>query len=154
MSWPKRIALAAGVALVGAFLGLFFGPQHPMCLGPLGVTMVQCASVTGTVPTSGSGPVLFALSVALAVGVLVPGRLLRHREVILGASAAAIAGAFAYLTRRPLTLEGLDSRGHRLAVALPLDVSEVLFAVTLGATAGAVAVAAVLALISRRRTSA
>ncbi len=154
MSWSKRIALAAGIVLVGTYLALFFGPQVPPCLGPLGVTMVQCASVTGIVPTSGPGPVIFGLSVALAVVVLVPARLLRHREVILGAAAAAIAGAFAYLTRRPLTLDGFDSGGRWLSVALPLDVSDVLLAVILGATAGAVAVAGALALISRRRTSA
>ncbi|HEV7810401.1 MAG TPA: hypothetical protein VGO64_07365 [Candidatus Limnocylindrales bacterium] len=153
MRWPKRIALAVGIVLVGTFLGLFFGAQYPTCLGPIGVTLVQCVSATGVVPKSGPGTVIFALSVALALGLLVPGRLLRHREVILGAAAAAIAGAFAYLLRRPTTLEGFDSGGRWLSVALPVDVFDVLLAVILGATAGAVAVACVLALLSARRTS-
>jgi hypothetical protein len=154
MSWSKRAALAVAIVVAGTFVGLFLGPQVPLCLGPIGVTVVQCASATGIVPTTGPGTVVFALSIAVAVGVLVPGRLLRHREVILGAAAAAIAGAFAYLVRRPTTLEGFDSRGEWLSVPLPLDVVDVLFAVILGATAGAVAVAAALALVSGRRPTA
>jgi hypothetical protein len=154
MSWSKRIALAVAIVLVGTSVGLFLGPRYPMCLGPLGVTMVQCATATGIVPTTGAGTLVFGLSLALAVGVLVPGRLLRHREVILGAAAAAIAGAWAYLVRRPTTTEGFDAQGRWLSVALPLDVVDVLFAVILGATAGAVAVAAALALVSRRRQAA
>jgi len=109
MSRSVRVLVVAVLALLGAMAVPFLGGQIQMCLGPLGVTEVQCARATGVVPDVGVGLPFLALMLSLASFVLAPVPAgWRLRVLVAGILGGAI-GAAAYLALRPLTMEGFDS---------------------------------------------
>ncbi len=146
-----RTLIAGLVALLGAPVALIFGGGGvAMCLGPLNVTEVECAERTGLFPDVGLGTPVLALTLALALFVLVP-IAARDRLLTVGATAAgAVAGAVLFLALWPRTLDGFDSRGEWLSVPRPLDEWALLTAVVAGATLG-FAVPAVLVILRRPR---
>lgn len=137
MSTPRRILVAIALVLVGLSAALLLGGQAGMCLGPLGVTPVQCARVTGVVPSAGTGLPILALMIAIAAFVVAPPRPERGRSVLAGALVGGAIGAVAFLLFRPTTMEGLDSTGTWISIARPLDPSLLATAVVLGGLIGA-----------------
>jgi hypothetical protein len=141
-----------GIAILlagGAIASMFGGGGVGTCLGPLGVTEVQCAQKTGMVPNVGLGMPGLAASVTLALIVLVPVRRGDRAQAVVASAAGAMAAGLLYLALTPRTLEGFDSRGQWLTVGRPLDAWAVATAFMVGAATGYVA-AAMLARRVRR----
>lgn len=140
MNRPLRIRLALAVLLIGSGLSawLFMGVQVGSCLGPLGVTQVQCVEATGIYPTAGWGTPMFAVTLALAANVLLPGLMRPGGPVAIAALGGAAIGASAYLAFRPLRLEGLTSYGEFLSLPLPVDPPAVVAVAVATATASVV----------------
>ena len=118
--------------------GLFLGGQVRMCLGPLGVTAVQCARATGVVPDVGIRLPVLALSVAAATFVVAPVPVGRRLPVLVGGIIGATLGATAFLVLRPLTLDGFDASGAWISIPRPLDPYALLTAVILATLLGTV----------------
>ncbi|MEX1171957.1 MAG: hypothetical protein WEG56_05020 [Chloroflexota bacterium] len=135
MSRSTRVLIAGVVVLIGGTLGLFFGGQVGMCLGPLNVTAVQCARATGIVPDVGLGRPILALTLAIAT-LVAPVPVGRRLPVLLGGIIGGMVGAASFLALRPLTMEGFDSTGTWIAVPRPLDVYALATAVIIGAFLG------------------
>jgi hypothetical protein len=135
-----RIVTALLAVCAGALAALLLGGQSPACLGPLGVTVVQCAAASGIVPTIGIGLPALALSLALALLLVapVPRRAWRHASV--AASVGSVVALLAYLALRPVSLEGLGSSGQWYVVPLPVDFAGVATAAIVGAAVGGVVV--------------
>ncbi|MEA2544874.1 MAG: hypothetical protein QOI09_147, partial [Chloroflexota bacterium] len=55
----RRVLAAIVIVLAGVGELVFAGGQVHMCLGPLGVTPIQCVKVTGIVPTTSLAVPLF-----------------------------------------------------------------------------------------------
>ncbi len=153
MSRRNRSLIAGLLILVGVPVALIFGGGGvAMCLGPVGVTEVECARNTGLFSNVGLGPPLLALVAAVALFALVPVPA-RDRLVVLGSTAAgAVLGGVLFLALWPRTLDGLDSRGAWLSVPRPLDGWALLTAVIAGA-ALAFGVAAGIAISRDRRAA-
>ncbi len=117
-----RLRVAALVALaVAGLVALVFAPgQVGMCLGPLGVTQVQCARATGYVPGIGPGlPILAAVATLTLLVVAPPPRI----GLAFGAAAllGAAAGTAAYAALRPRTMDGPTSSGEWISIPRPFD---------------------------------
>lgn len=121
MTIRMRIANAVGLVVLAAFAVLFTGGQVGGCLGPLGVTEVQCLSVGGYTPTVGLGMPVGAAAVVIALVLLIP----IHRERLGLALVAAVVGAgvfaLAYLALRTMSITGPTSTGEVITVELPVD---------------------------------
>lgn len=154
MSHHSRLVVAAIVVLLGAPVALMFGGGGvAMCLGPLNVTEVECAKHTGLFSNVGLGTPGLALTLTLALYVLLPVGPRERLGAIATTAIGAVAGGALFLALWPRTLEGLDSKGQWLSVPRPLDTWALLTAVIVGAAVG-FAVAAAHALIrGRRRTT-
>jgi hypothetical protein len=124
----------------GAFLllalgaALMLGPSIGQCLGPLGVTGIQCARATGAFPSVGAGLPTFVACIAIAVLVGYPS--LRRWPTVIGMGIGFVAAAAAYLVVRPTTWTGPTSTGEVITLALPLDVTALALAALLGGLAG------------------
>lgn len=142
MSRDARHITATLLLLFGGLGFLLMGPTIPACLGPLGVTGVECAARTGRVPEAGVGlPLLAACGAVAAVCLVpVPRRAWRRTPV----AAAVVGGAFAVasILLRSRTIEGPGSDGRWYSVPVPPDPAVVAAAAIAGAGAGLVAVAA------------
>ena len=138
MSLDARLIVACNLVLLGAIALLFLGGQFGMCLGPLGVTPVQCAQATGVVPDVGIGPPVFALTIAVATFVVAPPPVGRGLPVVLGGILGGAIGGTAFLVLRPRTMEGVDSGGTWISVARPLDACALATAVVFGALLGTI----------------
>jgi hypothetical protein len=136
---PSRRRVFAAVLVIGFGLGalVFAGGQVAGCLGPLGVTVIQCAKATGIVPTVGPGLPLCVLAVALCVFILVPIPAGRRRGATIAAGLSAVAVAAAFATAWERTWTGVDSAGRMLAIDRPLDLGAMAAVAILAATVGA-----------------
>jgi hypothetical protein len=72
MSPSARVGVAALLVLLGVTAFGLLGGQIQACLGPLGVTAVQCFKATGVVPDVGIGLPVLALTIAVATIVVAP----------------------------------------------------------------------------------
>ena len=130
------VLLFAGVAAL-----LFLGGRVPQCLGPLGVTAVQCAKASGVIPNAGPGALIFAGLASLALLVAWPVPRMRLRAAAIGTAAATALAIVGYLLLQPRTMEGFDSAGTWISIARPLDsyalVAFAIVAGVLGAALGA-----------------
>jgi hypothetical protein len=152
---PSGHRVPAAVVAIFAGLGafLFGGGRVAGCLGPLGVTPIQCAKALGFVPTVGPGLPLCLLGVALGLLVLFPipaGR--RLPAVIAGGLSAAVASA-AFAAAWDRTWTGVDSTGTILSIDRPLDLGALAAAAILAATAGALVRGRVVASVGGRRAA-
>jgi hypothetical protein len=136
MSRPTRFLIAGLVLLFGGTLGVFFGGQVGMCLGPLNVTAVQCARATGVVPDVGLGRPILALTLAIATVIIAPVPTGHGRSALLGGIVGGAAGAAVFLVLRPLTMEGFDSSSTWISIPRPLDVYALATAVIVGGLLG------------------
>jgi hypothetical protein len=143
---------AFALALAGAFLAaIVLGPQVPMCLGPIGVTAIQCDAALGRTPTAGPAlPVI--VSIFGAAALLVVGPFRDRRAAAVGAALGAMIGGGGYLRLRPTEMHGPISNGAVISIALPVDPPALVAAVLAGAVGGIV-VAVVLARAGRRAPS-
>lgn len=136
MSFAARGLVAGTLVLLGAAAALFFAGQVGECLGPLGVTAVQCAQATGVVPDVGIGLPVLALTIAVATFAVAPVPVGRRLPVLAGGILGGAIGGAAFLVLRPLTMEGLDSSGTWISIPRPLDTYALATAVVFGALLG------------------
>jgi hypothetical protein len=155
MSDGRRFLAAMGLLGVGVIAWLFAGGgQVGQCLGPLGVTAVQCAKATGVIPgTVDIGLPILGLTIAAAALVLAPVPVGRRSIAAVGAILGGLLGASVYLALRPRTMDGFDSTGAWISLVRPIEDDAVAAAVIFGAILGAF-VAIVLAALTAaaRRT--
>jgi hypothetical protein len=154
MRITRRRAVGALALVAAAVCGLVFGGgQVGMCLGPLGVTQIQCAKATGIVPTVGPGLPLCTFAAALAVVLIAPIPTSRLRPgVAVGALAAGVA-AIVFAATWESTWTGLDSAGRMLAIERPLDLAALATAAIVGFVVGLMGWAHVIAPRLERRRS-
>jgi hypothetical protein len=137
MKQRTRATLAVLILAVAVPVALFFGGGGVVaCLGPLGVTEVQCAKATGLFSSVGLGAPLLALAIALALVVAVPVARRGLAATLILAGGGAALGAALFLAFWPRTLDGFDSRGQWLSVSRPLDLAALATAVIAGAVVG------------------
>jgi len=135
---PSRTAWAFLTLAVGLVAVVFIGTPTAGCLGPLGVTPIQCSKATGILPTVGLGLPVLAGAVLVAALVGVPGLLTPLRQRFIAAAIGAAVATAAYLALRPTTWTGPTSTGELISLALPPDVGAVATATMLGGAAGLV----------------
>jgi hypothetical protein len=117
-----RQILAVVAIAFGAFAVLYAGGTRiGPCLGPLGVTVVQCARASGVFPDVGIGVPIAVLAVAVAALLLAaPARsrwLWSSMAALVGAGAAAIG----FVIVAPRTMEGFISSGEFISIPRPVD---------------------------------
>ena len=130
---------AWSIVALGLIAALLKGPEYPQCLGPIGVTQIQCVSATGHYPNVGIGIMLLAIAVASATLLSIPPGVERQRGALLGAVIGPIVGGGVYLLLRPTSITGPSSTGAIITLDVPFDVRAL---VTAAAFAAAVASAA------------
>ena len=133
----RRVLAAIVIVLAGVGELVFAGGQVHMCLGPLGVTPIQCAKVTGIVPITSVAVPLFALALAFAAVLLAPVRSGRRMEALTAAAVAAGAAAIAFGVLSPRTWTGVDSAGAPVSIDLPFDGAALVTVIVAAATIGA-----------------
>ena len=138
MSRSARVLVAAVLVLLGATAALFFGGRIGGCLGPLGVTAVQCARASGIVPDVGLGLPFLALMISLATFIIAPVPAGRRLRVLVASILGGAIGAAAFLALRPLTMEGFDSGGTWISIPRPLDAYALATATILAALLGTI----------------
>src|SRR6478609_6930687 len=73
--WLRRMVIGAAVAIAGSGYSLVFGgATFPECLGPLGVTGVQCVAHGGRLPTDPLWPSTVVVSCALGALLALPAK--------------------------------------------------------------------------------
>lgn len=142
---PVAMGRFAGLAVLlaaGAFALLFGGGEIVACIGPIGVTPVECAANTGRLPHGTLAQPLCALAL-VAAGALIVG--LRRSEILPAAIGLVVGlpvGLAVYLVARPDVLSGYTSRGEFLTIPLPPDPNVAAMSALLAG--GSLALAAVL----------
>jgi hypothetical protein len=132
-----RVLAAIVIVLAGAGELIFAGGQVAMCLGPLGVTPIQCAKVTGIVPTTPMAVPLFALAIAFAALLLAPVPSGRRVQALLVGAGAAAAASIAFVVLSPRIWTVVDSAGAPVSIDLPFDTAALITVVVIAATIGA-----------------
>ena len=134
-----RLRVLAAIAIVVAGIGelIFGGGQVAMCLGPLGVTPIQCAKATGIVPTTPMAVPLFALAIAISAVLVAPVPSGRRVQALRAGAIAAASGAIAFIVAAPRIWTGVDSAGAPVSIDLPFDTPALLSVVVAAATIGA-----------------
>ena len=132
----RRVLAAILIFVAGVGELIFAGGQVSMCLGPLGVTPIQCAEVTGIVPTTPMAVPLFALVVASGVLLLVPIQAGRRSTAVVAGAIAAGAAAIAFAAW-PRTWTGVDSAGAPVSIERPFDNGALATVLVIAATIGA-----------------
>jgi hypothetical protein len=140
------MSLLVVAALVLAIGLIFVGNQSIGCLGPIGVTQVQCIAAFDAAnepdwsPGPGSGAwFVTGLALLLIVAAIVPLRALSRRSLaILAAFGAfgavgAVLGAVVYDLTRPVSLTGPTSTGAVITVTYPPNADARLFDIVVGA---------------------
>lgn len=136
-----RVAAGVVVAVLGSLGVLFFlGGTVAMCLGPLGVTAVQCAAHGGPLPTEGAWVPASVASVALGI-IVAAGRLRAAAADAATALGGGAIGAIAYFARRPTTLDGPDYDGTWRSIPLPVEPWTLCWWAVAGALVGLAALA-------------
>ena len=152
MSLVRRVLAAILIFVAGVSELVFAGGQVAMCLGPLGVTPIQCAKATGIVPTTPIAVPLFALAIASGVLLLAPVRAGHRRTALVaGAIAAGVAG-LAFVVLSPRIWTSVDSAEAPVSIDLPFDVGALATVVVVAATVGALGWAHVVGPALDRRT--
>lgn len=137
MSLVQRVVAAILIFVAGLGELIFAGGQVAMCLGPLGVTPIQCAKVTGILPTTPIAVPLFALVIASGVLLLAPIPAGRHRTALVAGATAAGAAGIAFVVLTPRIWTGVDSARAPVSIDLPFDVGALATVVVIAATFGA-----------------
>jgi hypothetical protein len=136
---PRRSAWAFLILGLGVVALVLLPASVAGCLGPLGVTGIECARNTGIMPTVAIGTPVFAACVLLAGVVGLRGSVPVTGRAIAAIAIGAVITTAAYALLRPPTWSGPTSTGEVITLALPLDLAAVATAGFLGAAAGLVA---------------
>ena len=138
----SSISLLVVAALILAIGLIFPGNQSIGCLGPIGVTQVQCIAAFDAVnepdwsPGPGNGVwFVTGLALLLIIAAIVPLRALSRRsQAILAAFGAfgAVLGAVVYALTRPVSLTGPTSIGAVITVTYPPNGDARLFDIVVG----------------------
>lgn len=151
----SRIRIVAGVVVAAVGTGwalIFGGGTVSNCLGPLGVTLVQCAAHGGRLPTQSAVVPLAAIAVAL--GLIVVLGLPSPRLGLLAGAAGGAAGAAVYFSTRWTVFEGLDFDGRTwLTVSIPVDTTVLVAWMAAFGLMGAALAAMVMTTWRQRRES-
>ena len=139
MPSPGRAAWALLILVLGLVAAVFLPSPVAACLGPLGVTAIQCASATGILPSVGPGPPVLGASLLLAAIVGMPRSPTQWASRLLFGGVGAALAIAAYVMLRPTTWSGPTSTGAVITLSLPLDLGALAVAGLLGATVGLVA---------------
>jgi hypothetical protein len=134
----RRVLAVVLIVVAGMGVLIFGGGQVAMCLGPLNVTAIQCAKVTGIVPATGFGIPLFAVAVAVGVLLLAPVPSGKRRRALHAAAIAAGATAIVFAVW-PRTWTGVDSAGAPVSIERPFDVAGLATVVIIAASVAALA---------------
>jgi hypothetical protein len=137
MSPVVRLLVAGALLLLGLTAVLFLTGERGACLGPIGVTEVECAATTGIVTTLGFGVPAFFASVFAAVLVLSPMAAQAGLRVLPAAIFGGLTAGLAFVALRPVTMEGLTWSGSWASIPRPLDPGALATAMVLGAFVGA-----------------
>jgi hypothetical protein len=122
MSRQTRRILAVVLLAFAAFAVLFAGgPSFGRCLGPIGVTAVQCSRSTGVFPEVGIGVPLGVLAVAGAALLLAAPPRSRWLWSSMAALAGALAASIGYVIVAPKTMDGPISGGEFISIPRPID---------------------------------
>lgn len=124
------LVLGVGAALLGG------GGPAPRCLGPIGVTVVQCAWATGVLPGVSVGIPIFVVAVAIAALVLWPPSRSRLAIPLIAGIIGAALGSLVYVALWPTTLEGYTSAGQYISIARPPDLNAFVATASAGALFG------------------
>ena len=131
---PKGLVVA--FALTGVVLAfIFLGPVGPGCLGPLGVTAIQCYAANDMTPSAGASLPISVL-IAGAALLVITGRPRSWRLAVALAALGVMGGGLAYLLLRPTEMSGPISTGAVITLSLPVDPPALLAAAVAGAFAG------------------
>jgi hypothetical protein len=136
VSRQLRLLLAGGVVLAGLVAAVTLGGSVARCLGPLGVTGIQCAQASGWYPSVGAG--LPALVACLGIAALVAAPELRRPAPLAGLLLGGVAASAVYLGLRPTTWTDATSTGQVITLPLPLDLTALAYVGLLGALGGLV----------------
>jgi hypothetical protein len=129
--------LAAGsMVLLGIAAFAFLAGERGTCLGPLGVTEVQCARATGIVPSLGAGVPILVASLAASIFVLAPVSADVRMRVAAAGILGGLVGGLAFLALRPVSMDGWTSGGSWISIPRPLDPNALVTAIVLGAFLG------------------
>jgi hypothetical protein len=122
------IAAAGAIAVLGGLV--LAGGSVAMCLGPIGVTQVQCvAAIDASGPDWSPGPapgtwIAVGLPIAVAAAAIVPWRRLSRRSLAIVFAlglAGAVGGATGYDATRATGMTGPTSSGEIISVDLPAN---------------------------------
>jgi hypothetical protein len=124
---PLFLGAWVGLGLLGLLL---LGSQTPMCLGPVGISIVGCARGTGVLPSNATAQAFLGAWLFLG-GLLALVARRPPRRALIAITALTLlafpAGAALYALTRPLTLAGpsvraLDGRAlDYVVLALPFE---------------------------------
>jgi cellobiose-specific phosphotransferase system component IIC len=130
------LLVAGSLVLLGIAAFALLAGERGTCLGPLGVTEVQCAQATRIVPRLGVGVPILVASLAASIFVLAPvSRDLRMRVAAAGILGGVIGG-LVFLAFRPVTMDGWTSSGSWISITRPLDANALATAIVLGTFVG------------------
>jgi len=139
MQQPGRRAWAFLILVMGAIAYVSLGGSPVgRCLGPLGVTGVECAAAGGYAPTVGSGFAMLAATVTGATLILLVRGVRALALTFVFGLGGAVAAALAYLALRPQTWTGATSTGAVITIPMPFDGWALTAAAILGVAGGAV----------------
>jgi hypothetical protein len=129
----SRVAWAVLILAIGTVAALLFGNQYPGCLGPIGVTHVECIEITGIAPTVYWRPTIAIVAVTAALLVIRPVSRDRWSVSAIAGIFGAIVGAGIHLVTRERTVTGPTSTGETISLLLPVDPYAFLAAALMGA---------------------
>jgi hypothetical protein len=118
--WHRWLA-ASWLVFFGLIAARLTSGQFPGCLGPLGVTHVECIAASGIAPTDWFGPPMAVLAFAAAWLTVRPLPRRHWRRVVVAGLVGFLVGEVAYFAIRTRMIEGPTSTGHWAVVTLPPD---------------------------------
>lgn len=157
----SRVVLIVGAILALVIGVIFVGGSVLACLGPLGVTHVQCIAAFNAVndpdyaPGPASGAWIPVACAALLMAIAIAPWRRPSTRAIIALAAASLAGAFvgsvAYDLTRETSLTGPTSSGEIITVAFGPSTEARLMAGAIGAGIAACTGALASAVTARRR---
>jgi hypothetical protein len=136
MHLTGRTAWAFLVLAAGAAAAVLLPAPIAGCLGPLGVTAIQCAEATGVLPSVSPGLIALSAAALLAALIAIPDPAGSWPRRVAAAGTGAAVGMLGYVLLRPTTWTDLTSTGSTVTLALPFDTGGLAVAGLVGATAG------------------
>ena len=160
---PSRRAIALFIAAAVVLISLLLLPSGPVvgCLGPLGVTQVECTLGYNIAhdPDWSPDPGLGGVLATAVVGLVLAGVALTRQGLsrptagllALVAAAGAVAGALVYEATRLRVLSGSTSSGRFLSIEVPSNPDSLMVGAIAGAALAVSAAGIANRVLGRRR---